>query len=95
MYRYYRLSAIATLLIGWQLFSFKIADIKIELPPVNYFSFNPIVLINNNNLLQKLNQTEPLILEQAGLAQEQEQFVEYVPPDDGYPGYTQGSGTFI
>ncbi|NEO30691.1 MAG: hypothetical protein F6K36_09715 [Symploca sp. SIO3C6] len=95
MYRHQGLTVIATLLIGWQLFYFKIADIKVGLPPVNYFSFNPVVFANNENYSHNLDKTEPLILEQKGLAQEPEQFVEYVPPDNGHPSYTQGSGTFI
>ncbi|NEO97922.1 MAG: hypothetical protein F6K58_04275 [Symploca sp. SIO2E9] len=95
MYRYHRLAAIVTLLIGWQLFYFKIADLKLGLPTVNHFSFSPVVFLKNDNYSQKLHNTQMSILEQAGLDQQQEQFVEYVPPDNGHPSYTQGSGTFI
>lgn len=76
-----RLTSLATLLIGLQLLSPKMFPIQAETSLLNNNSLNYSFIASNSQAVQGLNQIEPMSSE------------DFIPPDNGHPNNTRGSGT--
>jgi hypothetical protein len=77
---YLRLTSLATLLIGLQLFAPKIVDAKVEFILPNKIASNQSFVASNSNNSQRLTP-----IPQASS--------DFLPPDNGGPDMTRGSGT--
>jgi len=77
---YFRITSIATLLIGLQLFSLKLVDSQVALDLANNDSLNQSLISSNTNSDQKID-TSSLTRS------------EFQPHVDGGPDHTRGSGT--
>ena len=77
---YFRITSIATLLIGLQLFSLKLVDSQGTLDLTNNNSLNQSLISSNTNSDQKLD-TSPLTRS------------DFQPHVNGGPDNTRGSGT--
>jgi hypothetical protein len=77
---YFRLTSIATLLIGLQLFSLKLVDAKMELGLTNNHSLNQSLISSNSHSSERLNTIPGTIS-------------DFQPQVIGGPDYTRGSGT--
>lgn len=75
-----RLTGIATLLIGLQLFSSKMVDAKVEIGVFNNTSSNQSFVTSNTFGSQRLNQVAP-------------SSTDFEAPDNGGPDNTRGCGT--
>jgi hypothetical protein len=75
-----RLTGIATLLIGLQLFSSKMVDAKVEIGVFNNTSSNQSFVTSNTFGSQRLNQVAP-------------SSTDFEAPDNGGPDTTRGCGT--
>ena len=76
-----RLTSLATLLIGLQLLSPKMFPTKAEASLLNSSSLNYSFIASNSKAVQGLNQIEQTSAE------------DFIPPDNGHPNNTRGSGT--
>jgi hypothetical protein len=77
-----RLSSIATLLIGLQLFAPKLIDAQVKLSSLTSSSSNSSVVASSESTLQGLKQDNLSSFSK-----------EFDPPDNGGPDNTRGSGT--
>jgi hypothetical protein len=76
-----RLTSIATLLVGLQLLNPDLLPTKAALNLLNNNSSNHVVIASNSN-----NSGEYTFSEQSRLD-------DFIPPDNGHPNNTRGSGT--
>lgn len=77
---YLRLTGIASLLIGLQLFSPKLVDTQVKLSQINNVSSNQLVAVSNTNGAQRIDLSNQFSK-------------DFNPPDNSGPDNTRGSGT--